>query len=226
MCFSPQADLVAGVVVGACGVDALRHVRHPRQLPLAALPLLFAAHQFDEAFVWFGLDGRVSAEVGRAALYAYLAFAFLLPVIVPVAVAGVEPDRGRRRWMRGFAGLGVVVAAILVTSIVRSPIDAQMAHLHLSYRVDVDYGLLIVGLYVVATCGPMLVSTYRSLVAFGVVNLFVVVLLAWLVSSGFMSLWCAWAAVTSGLIALYFREAAAEPDAEPESMLPIESGGP
>jgi hypothetical protein len=169
--------------------------------------------------VWFGLDGRVSAQVGRAALYGYLAFAFLLPVVVPVAVAGIEPDRARRRWMQAFVGLGAVVTAILITSIVRSPINAQMEHLHLSYRVDVDRELLIVGLYIVATCGPMLASSYRSLVAFGVVNLFVVVLLAWLVSSGFVSLWCAWAGVTSALIALYMREEAAEPEPDPDPVL-------
>ena len=215
MCFSPQADLIAGVVVGACGVDAMRHVRQPRQLPLAALPLLFAAHQFGEAFIWFGLDGRVSVGVGRAALYAYLVLAFLLPVLVPVAVAGVEPDRARRRWMQAFVGLGAIVAAILITSIVRSPIGAQIEHLHLSYQVDVDRGLLVVGLYVVATCGPMLVSTYRTLVAFGVLNLFAVALLAWLISSGFVSLWCTWAAVTSVLIARYLREAASPAEPRP-----------
>jgi hypothetical protein len=76
MCFSPQADLVGGVVIGAIGVDTLRHCRRPREVALASLPLLLAAHQFVEAFVWWGLEGRVAPGVGRAAMWAYLAFAF------------------------------------------------------------------------------------------------------------------------------------------------------
>ncbi|WP_313954386.1 DUF6629 family protein, partial [Frankia sp. CpI1-P] len=42
MCFSPEADVVAAVVIGGVGVDAARHVRTGAQWPLAALPLLFA----------------------------------------------------------------------------------------------------------------------------------------------------------------------------------------
>lgn len=207
MCFSPQADLVGGVVIGAFGIDALRHVHEPKQVPLAALPLLLATHQIDEAFVWLGLYGDVSATVGRVALYIYLSVAFLLPVIVPLAVGGVEPDRHRQRWMLGFVGLGAVVAGVLLTSIIRSPVGASIENLHLSYRADVDGGFVIIGLYLVATCGPMLASSYRTLVRFGMLNVFMVVLLAWLVSSGFVSLWCTWAAITSFLIAMHLRGA-------------------
>ena len=49
MCFSAEADLVTGVVVGVVGIDALRHIRKPHQLALAATPLLFAVHEIDEA---------------------------------------------------------------------------------------------------------------------------------------------------------------------------------
>jgi Family of unknown function (DUF6629) len=41
MCFSAQADLVGGVVITVIGVDAVRHVRHRRELiALAPIPLL------------------------------------------------------------------------------------------------------------------------------------------------------------------------------------------
>jgi len=51
MCFSAQADLVAGLVVMAIGVDAVRHVQAPRQLPIASLPLLLGGHLLIETFV-------------------------------------------------------------------------------------------------------------------------------------------------------------------------------
>jgi len=81
MCFSSQADLVGGVVIGAIGVDTVGHCRRPREVALASLPLLLAGHQLVEAFVWWGLQGRVAPAVGRGAMWAYLAFAFgVLPV--------------------------------------------------------------------------------------------------------------------------------------------------
>lgn len=97
MCFSAEADVVAAVVVGGIGVDALRHVRHRREVLLGALPMVFAVHQLIEAFVWWGLDGRVDWEIGRAALWWYLAIAFVLPVLVPLAVRAVEPSTCARR---------------------------------------------------------------------------------------------------------------------------------
>ena len=47
MCFSAEADLVTGIVVGAVGIDALRHVRKPHQIALAATPAIFALHEID-----------------------------------------------------------------------------------------------------------------------------------------------------------------------------------
>lgn len=48
MCFSATASFVAGGVIGAVGIATLIHVRQLRAIPFAALPLLFALHQFIE----------------------------------------------------------------------------------------------------------------------------------------------------------------------------------
>lgn len=55
MCWSATADLVAGTAVGAVCVA---RVRRPRDLPLAALPLLLGVHQLVEAAVWHAGGGR------------------------------------------------------------------------------------------------------------------------------------------------------------------------
>ncbi|HVM63424.1 MAG TPA: DUF6629 family protein [Acidimicrobiales bacterium] len=207
MCFSAQADLFGGLVVGAIGVDVLRHVDHrSKQLMLAALPVLFAAHQLDEAFVWWGLQGNVASVVGRVALWAYLLFAFVvLPVYVPAAVWAVEPPGRRRSAMVPFIGLGALVSGVLLEAMVRGPVTAKLAHYHLSYGTGLRSGLLIVAGYVVATCGSLIFSGYRDIAIFGVVNLVAVAVLARLEIDGFASLWCGWAAVTSGAIALHVR---------------------
>ena len=206
MCFSPQADLIGGAVVTVLGVDALRHVRFRRDLPIAALPLILGTHQLVETFVWWGLQGHVSASVGNTAKWIYLAVAFvLLPTFVPIAVIAIERDRKRQRLMIPFAVIGAVVSVSLAVAMVSGPVTARLAGLHIAYGIGLKYGWLIVSLYVVATCGSLLVSSHQPIVIFGIVNLVVVVLLAWFQQNGFASLWCGWAALTSVAIAMHLR---------------------
>lgn len=205
MCFSAEADLVAGVVIGAIGVDALRHVTVPTQRWLASIPLLLGAHQLIESVVWWGLEGRFAEEVWRFAAWWYLAIAFgVLPVLVPFAIGALEPEAHRRRASL-FVTTGAVVAAVLMYAVVRGPVEARIEGHHIAYRVDLWRGGLIVLLYVVATCGSLLVSHHRHVRWFGAVNLVAVVVLALVDQTAFISLWCAWAAVTSVTIAVHLR---------------------
>lgn len=209
MCFSAQADLAGGVVITAIGIDAVRHIRQRRELiALAWLPVLLGAHQFIEAVVWLWLQGHVPREAGRLALWAYLVIALAaLPVLVPMAVIALEPTRHRKLMMTPFAVLGTVTAAVLLTAMISGPIGARLATYHLAYTVRLQYGFLITTAYVIAVCGPLLLSGYRHVTIFGVVNLGAVVVIALLTTSGFASIWCAWAAVSSGAIALHCRYA-------------------
>ena len=213
MCFSPQADVVGGVLICAIGVDAVRHVRQRREfLALAWIPLLLGAHQFIEALVWLWLQGHVPRAIGHAALWAYLLIAFVvLPVFIPSAVIALEPTK-RRKWiMAPFLSIGIAVAAVLLAAMVRGPIGVRLAPYHLSYSIRLTDGFVIVALYVVAVCGPLLVSGYRHVAIFGIVNLVAVVIIARLTVSGFASVWCGWAAVSSGAITLHCRLAKPHP---------------
>jgi hypothetical protein len=206
VCFSAQADLIGGVGVTLLGVDCLRHQRHGREIVLASLPVLLGAHQLVESFVWFGLQGHVPAGLGRVATWAYLVVAFVvLPVLVPLAVLIIEPSRRRRLLMAPFVGAGAVVTAVLLAAMLRGPLTAELRNYHIAYGVDLRYGAAIVTTYVAATCVPLLLSNHRPMVAFGVVNLAVVIVLAVFQREGFASLWCAWAAVASGALAIDLR---------------------
>jgi hypothetical protein len=207
MCFSAEADLTTGLIAGAFGVDALRHVTRPQQLVLASLPLLLAAHTIDESVVWWGLHGQVSASAMHAAIYVFLAFAFLLPFLVPLGMFGVETVRGRRRWMLALLALGAVTSALLLTDIIRSPASASIDGSHIAYVSGGSDALLLGVLYVLATCGALLVASSRMLAAFGLVNLAAVIALTWLTFTGLTSLWCAWAALSSVVVVLYLRRA-------------------
>lgn len=52
MCFSATASFSAGVILLGAGVLAVRAARSPRELPLAAIPLLFSIQQLIEGVVW------------------------------------------------------------------------------------------------------------------------------------------------------------------------------
>ena len=147
-------------MICAIGIDAVRHIRQRREfIALAWIPLLLGAHQFIEALVWLWLQGHVPRGIGHVALWAYLLIAFVvLPVFVPLAVFVLEPTRRRKAMMAPFALTGTVIAAILFAAMVRGPVGAELAPYHLSYSIRVPDGLLIVALYVVAVCGPLLMS--------------------------------------------------------------------
>ena len=205
MCFSPEVDLVAGVLVAAVGVDSLRQVNRDSERFLVALPIVLGVHQIVEALVWWGLDGTTSAAIGRTATWIYLAIAFgVIPVLVPLAVATLDDPANRRR-LAVFATLGAAVTAVLVHALVRGPVAATIEGHHVAYRVDLPAGGLIVVLYVIATCGSLLASSIPRVQLFGAANLVAVAALAALDRGALISLWCAWAAVTSVAINLHLR---------------------
>ena len=152
MCFAPEADLAVGTIVVAIGVDALRHVRTPRQIPLASVPIVLGVHQITETFVWWGLQDRVGHTIEQAALWSYLIVAFVVvPVLITVSVGLVERSRARMLVIAAFASLAAVVAVALGLAILRGNISAAIESNHLAYQVDaLGHGGLLTELYVIA----------------------------------------------------------------------------
>jgi hypothetical protein len=205
MCFSAEADFVSGAVVGAVGVATLAEVDDRRALPLAALPLAFAAHQLAEGVVWLGLEGKTSKPVFDAALQAYLLFAWvLLPIFIPFAIRLVEPVAWRRRSIGVLLVVGTIVGGYLFWSITSEAVTAHIDQHTIVYGGAGTHGGAFTLLYVIATCGAFLLSSHRRIVWFGVANLAAVALLAWYQSSALTSLWCLWAALASVLVYLHF----------------------
>lgn len=210
MCFSAEADIAAGIFVTGIGIDVGRHVAHRRNYwLLASIPLILGAHQIVEAFVWWGLGGHVAAGLGRAAMWVYLVVALVvLPILVPLAVLLIEPTTARRRRIVPFVALGTAVSLLLGWGLTRGPVTATIEPWHLAYRLHLFHGTLVTGLYIVATCGALLRSGFRHLARYGVANLVAVTILAVFTMEGFVSLWCAYAAVSAGAIAWHTRRSA------------------
>ena len=208
------ADLVAGTALLPVAALSLREVRSPRELPFALLPAIFAAHQFMEVFVWLGLDGTVSPGLAELAMRAYLFIAWpLLPTYVPLAVMMLEPH-GLRLRVGPLVALGALVSAYLAFVVLANPVEV-IRHAHgLEYATVVQHPLLWAVLYIASVIGAPLLSGYRSVVAFGALNLVGLVLVAVFYVQAFASLWCVFAAGSSLLILLHMVRRSRLPDAD------------
>jgi hypothetical protein len=206
MCFSPQADFVAGAVVVGIGVETLRRVHARRELIIGALPLLFGIHQLVEGVVWLGLRGQVSRGLGDVAKEVYIVYAHaVLPAIVPLGFMLLEPDRRRSRLMLSMACLGALLGGYLLWQVTAYPVGAHEEARCIDYTTHTPNDALIGALYVAVTCGPALISSRRYLRWFGTVSLVGVIATAVVRVDELTSLWCLYVAIVSVLILEHFR---------------------
>jgi hypothetical protein len=204
VCFSAEADFVTGAAIGLVGVATLTKVRHPREIPLAALPLALALHQVVEGFVWRDLDGGMPRSSG-AAVTIYLLFAWaVLPVLAPLAIMLLEPPGRRRRRIAVFVGLGAIAGAYLLVPVLSGDVFAHSVEHTIQYGGAGRFADAATVLYVVATCGAPLFSGFRAIVWFGIANVVAVAGFVIVQAEGLTSLWCLWAAVVSVLIYVQF----------------------
>jgi hypothetical protein len=206
VCFSATADFTGSVVLGAIGVATLREVKDRRELLMAAMPCLFALHEFIEGFVWLGLEGTLSPEVAHNAGAAYALYAQgLLPFLLPLAVFLIEPTKRQRRRMLGFVILGGLLALYLTWGLIAYPLQISMQSNSILYVNVITTTTLVAILYVIATCGSLFFSGFRDLVLLGWYNLVGLLVVMLVKRYAFTSVWCAYAAVVSVVIYFFFR---------------------
>jgi hypothetical protein len=200
MCFSAAANFVGSGVLAAVGVATLTQVKHRREIPFAAIPLLFALHQFTEDFVWLGLDGKLPPIVTHDAGAAFMLYAQrLLPLLLPLAVLLMEPGRTGKRRILPFAILGGGLTLYILWALAAFPTQVSVMKSSIVYLNAATHNAWVAGLYVVATCGCLFASEIPDMVWFGVANLTILLITMWIKEYAFTSVWCAYAAI-AGLI--------------------------
>jgi hypothetical protein len=204
MCFSPTASFVSAAVIGTIGVATLRHVREPRTFLFAATPILFSLHQFTEGLVWLGMEGRVG-PIGRdhAAFLFTLYAQGLLPFLMPLAVLLMEPAGWRRKLILGLTAIGAVAALWDAYGLMFLPSRVFVDHLSIAYRNQMTGSLFISLLYILATCGALLLSSFRLVRWYGLVNVIALTIVELVKAESFASVWCFYAALMS--IMLYWQ---------------------
>ena len=201
MCWSATADLVAGTVITAVGAAAVTVAarRHPRDLPLAALPLLLGTHQIIEAVVWHQGGGTGPATVAWSVIALPL-----LALWVPAAVLCAAPPSARRRLLLPLA-VGVTTAAALAHALATRTVTAEIRGHTVGYSLGLPQAELIVVGYLFATLGSLLLSGDRGLVVLGVLVTVGAAVSFGLWRQEYISTWCAFAAVCSVVLLLWAR---------------------
>lgn len=203
MCFSETASLVAGVTLCGVGAAVLPMATRQREIPLAAIPLLFGIQQLVEGFVWRALE--TGDHVGGVLVGTYLFFALVLwPTFVPLAAWLVEPDQRRRKGIAAVGAVGLAVSLYLGFTLFSHDVAAHAR----THRIVYDLPTFPRGMnaypYIFATCASCLLSSLRSLNALGVFAMVTASIAASLYSYAFVSVWCFLAALISGVVISHF----------------------
>ena len=206
MCFSAQASFVTAGITGAIGVVALARANKPRELPLAATPLLFALQQGIEGLLWLNLPLAPAGSLSMALTLLYLFFAEAFwPLYAPIAVWLIEPSEHRRHLMIVCMGVGAGVGAYLLWWVLDHPHLATILDDHIVYGSDyLQPGIVSLG-YLTATGLPLMLSSQRTVVVLGAIVLAGLVVAYAFYWEAFISVWCFFAAAASVAILCHFE---------------------
>ena len=211
------------LVLGGAYCTRAAWLRKKAYLPLAAVPLLFAAQQICEGVVWLGLGSKDTALVERASVV-YLFFALpLWPFWIPFSVFFLEPRKWRKVALVGLTVLGLVWIWIylplvlepgrwLVTTVVHPhhSIDYNIDALPAFAMADADLWtvgyFLTVAVSLVMFCVRPQVNPVSKAVSVGAaVALPALFAVCWFVYwYAFASVWCFFAALLSLFLCLVF----------------------
>ncbi len=205
MCFSATASFSAAAALAGLGLLTIKSARTRRETPFAAIPLLFAVQQLIEGVLWTSFHAD-AAGVTRAMTLAYLFFSHVLwPVFIPASVMLIEPSPSRRRDLVVLVGAGVAVSAWLAYQTLTHAIESHPEGKHIEYVLPLSLGIMTSVLYVLSTVASLVLSSHRMVRIFGVLTLAAFVATYAFYSHWWISVWCFFAALLSGVVLLHFK---------------------
>ncbi|WP_434658732.1 DUF6629 family protein [Sulfurimonas sp. NW9] len=193
--------------IGLVGILTLQKVSTPNEVLFALLPLLFALHQFDEGFVWLGMGGHIDTRALEIAAGIFVYYAQgLLPFLIPLAIWLIEKDGYKKKLVGILAILGFGLAVYTMYGLSTVPTSVSVVNNTLYYKNPWTENFYDAGIYILTTCGSLMLSSSIAIELFGLLNLIGLVVIYIFRPYGFTSLWCLYAAAISGLLYFYFVE--------------------
>jgi len=203
MCFSATASFSAGAVLLGLGTLTLRSASRPRELPFAAIPVLFAIQQLSEGVIWLTFDEAPLLNAFMTHVYSFFSHV-LWPIYVPIAVLLMEPSPRRRRVLLAFVAAGVAVGGYLLYVLVTYPVVSRPIGQHVEYVSPHFFAAATMTLYLLSITLSLLLSTHRTVKVFGVLALLSFVAAYVFYATWFISVWCFFAALLSAVVYLHF----------------------
>lgn len=143
--------------------------------------------------------------------FASLPLLFALHQLTESVVWAHADDDSVPAWAGRVAALAYVGFAL---EVLPEPVRVVVHPHALEYATGLSHGDILSVDYVVAVIGPALLSGYRSIVAFGVINMVGLLFVAWAYPDAFASPWCVYAALASVLVVLHMVRRRRLPDAD------------
>lgn len=204
MCFSAGASFAGATILAGSGAASLQKSSRRTRF-FALIPLLFAVQQIIEGAQWIVLE---RGEANMCLGYGFLFFAFLLwPIYIPFSIFQMERDASRRRVMRLWLYLGILVTCVMIGGLLWYPLSITAMTNHIEYYIAIPGPMLLSALYTLAVCMPGLLSSYKYVRIFaGLVFLFSILSGA-IYMEAYVSTWCFFAAILSIFVAFGVQEA-------------------
>lgn len=211
MCFSAPASFGVASVLGLAGVGALGKVSERREIPLASVPLVFAAQQATEGALWLALGNEGLSRWAIPLANAFMVSALVVwPLWAPLAAMLVERDRLRRLAMIVILIVAIPLAVRGISGMSAQLYEACVVHNSISYSNGWPYLPRQFAAYVLCACFPFLLSSHRTLRMFGAIVLAGLIIAASTYTYAYVSVWCFFAAAGSLTIYLHFARAHGE----------------
>jgi len=193
--------------IGLVGILTLRKVSIPSEVAFALLPLFFALHQFTEGFVWLGMGGYLEQRALDIASGIFIYYAQgLLPFLVPLAIWLIEKQKWRKNILGFVTIIGLVLAVYTMYALSTIPSSVTVINNTLDYTNPATQNLYDATIYILTTCGALMLSSSIAIELFGLLNLIGLTIIFLLRPYGFTSVWCLYAATISGLLYFHFVE--------------------
>jgi Family of unknown function (DUF6629) len=211
MCFSAEASFIVGSSLLVVSAIIIGKVKETKDYPVALIPIFFAAQQITEGLLWISLaHNNLYMQFWLGNLYGGFV-GIIWPLYAPLAIYFAEVDGHRKKMIGsiGIAGLALSIYAII--ELMKQPVTVEIIDQHIYYEHNVHTYPLIIMLYLLATCAPFILSSFKNLrltgyiIALGFVAAFSIYTIT------FVSVWCFFAAVASALILLHFVESTHKP---------------
>lgn len=197
---------LAGMLL-VIGILTLNKVSHANEWVFASLPLLFGLHQFDQGIVWLGLFHVVGPQGLHAAATLFVFYAqAVLPLLVPLAVWLLERPGAKKNLLAVLVLVGALLAVYVAWGLAHEATQVSVRNGLLVYDNPATEHLWVAVLYILTTCGSLVLSRSVAIQMFGWLNLIGLVAVYLLAQYSFTALWCLYAALISAMLYLHFIE--------------------